>query len=202
MRAWLALEYIDRAAINAKSMAFRDALLSVFLIRDWHLTDAFPHIIELFFTDNYDIVISPENDIKQYEPYRSHADEDKAREELESFTANYPLMELPYFLAIIKADSDTLIGHIGAGGLDISETEQGCELEYAICKEYRGLRYATEALSAFAPWFLREFGEERIFALVHQENAASCKAVQNAGFRLYEGAIMNKKPGRNAYIYG
>ena len=143
--------------------------------------------------------------IKKYDPYRFYADENKARKDLELYISNYSAKkspyDFPYYLAVVKTDINKLIGLIGIGGLDISETERGYELEYLIRKDYRGFGYGTEALKAFAPWCKKEFGIDKIYAMVHQENIASYKALLNAGFTIFEGAIKNKKPQRNAYVF-
>jgi len=137
--------------------------------------------------------------IKKYMPYRFYADENKAREDLECFISNYPEMEMPYYLAIVKTDTNTLVGHIGIGEWDISETERGHEIEYAISKHYRKFHYATEALTAFTPWCKNKFVIDKIYALVNKQNIASCKALLNAGFILCEMEVRNKK--RNVYIF-
>jgi len=144
-----------------------------------------------------------DEEIQKYMPYLKCPDENRAIERLEWFIENYSEKKLTYYnLAIVKTDINKLIGHIGIGIWDISESEQGYEIEYAIGKDYRGFHYATEALAAFTPWCKSKFGIDKVYALVRQQNIASCKALLNAGFVLCEMEFENKKNSqRNVYVY-
>jgi hypothetical protein len=83
-------------------------------------------------------------------PNHSHDDENKAREEVESFISGYKTMEILYHYAITK--DGILIGHVGIG-----ETKDDSISVYEICcginKNHRGFGYAAEASKAFACYY-------------------------------------------------
>jgi RimJ/RimL family protein N-acetyltransferase len=115
-------------------------------------------------------------------PNHSHDNEDKAREEVESFISGYKTrMEILYHYAVTK--DGILIGHVGIG-----ETKNDSISVYEICcginKNHRGFGYAAEAAKAFASWCKSEFGIDKIFASTEQENIASIKTLLKAGFTL------------------
>jgi len=139
--------------------------------------------------------------IKKYMPFRSYSGECEAKKALEALISHYSPESLPYYLAVVKTDSGALIGHIGIGEWDISETQRANELEYAISVGYRGSRYAAEALRAFAPWIKRKFRLESVYALIDKHNLPSRKTLESAGFSLAEGEYQNKKRTTDVYVY-
>jgi RimJ/RimL family protein N-acetyltransferase len=130
--------------------------------------------VNIYFINNNDA------QVRKYMPDHSHDNVEKAYDEISGFLQQYIEMKMPYHFAIIK--DDILIGHIGIGDSDI-----GCgifEICCAINKDNRGLGYATEAIKAFVPWCKHTFGIDKIYASMSQENIASSKTAQNAGFKL------------------
>jgi len=156
------------------------------VIREFTLDD-----VSAYFKNN------DEEQIKKYMPNHAHSDINKAREEIEECMSNYADMKMPCHFAIVK--DNMLIGHIGIGEWDIDENNRSHEIEYAISKDYRGLNYGAEALKAFAPWCKNELGIDKVYALVNEQNIASCKALSKAGFTLIEMEVKNKK--RNVYVF-
>jgi RimJ/RimL family protein N-acetyltransferase len=138
--------------------------------------------IRKFTIDDVYIYFENNNDaeVKKYMPDHSHDNVEKAYDEITGFLKQYLKMKMPYHFAVIK--DNILIGHIGIGDSDI-----GCGI-YEICcainKDNRGLGYATEAIKSFVPWCKHTFGIKKIFASMNQENNASTKTAQNAGFKL------------------
>jgi RimJ/RimL family protein N-acetyltransferase len=164
------------------------------ILREFNISD-----LKLFYK------ISQDDKIKKYAPSMFYADESKAREELDRIISCYPNMELAYYLAIVKKDTNILIGHIGISESDLlvkygSESDineynkrgGGHEIEYAICKDYRGFGYASEALKAFAPWCKNKFNTGKICASTLRQNIASCKTLSNAGFTILDEQLSCK----------
>jgi RimJ/RimL family protein N-acetyltransferase len=157
------------------------------ILREFHISD-----LKLFYENSQD------EQTKKYSSMLFYADENTAREDLERYISNYLDMKLAYYLAIIKKDTNILIGHIGifdsdifikyGSESDISKNERGYggyEIEYAISKEYRCFGYASEALKIFAPWCKNKFATEKIGASIKRQNIASYKTLLNAGFTLF-----------------
>ena len=132
--------------------------------------------------------------IKKNMPNHTHGSENEARDEVESFIANYVEMKMPCHWAIVKADSGTLIGHIGIGD------ETGIhEICCGISKDYRGYNYAAEASAAFSLWCKSVFGVDKIYASTNPANVASCRTLLKAGFSLQETEFGDEKD--NLYVF-
>lgn len=56
------------------------------------------------------------------------------------------------------------------------------ELSYLVAEKYQRNGYAKEALKAIILWIMREWQSERIFAEIHQDNAASKTFIKSLGF--------------------
>jgi len=122
--------------------------------------------------------------IKKFMPNHTHCDENDARDEVRSFIANYAELKMPCHWAIVKADTGTLIGHIGIGeGELIDRTYEIC---CAIRKDYRGHHYAAEAVTAFALWCKSTYGIGKIYASTNPINIAAGETLLKAGFTLQE----------------
>jgi ribosomal-protein-alanine N-acetyltransferase len=85
----------------------------------------------------------------------------------------------PYVLGVCLIDSGELIGHVGLSPLN-GQTEIG----YAIADRYQGRGFASQAVRAMSEWALARFDLPRILGIVATDNAASCKVLENAGYRL------------------
>ncbi|HET9158492.1 MAG TPA: GNAT family N-acetyltransferase [Myxococcaceae bacterium] len=71
-------------------------------------------------------------------------------------------------------------------GVDVERTS--AELGYWLGAPYRGRGIMTEAIRAFTDEAFETFSLTRIFALPFAHNAASCRALEKAGFEL-EGIL-------------
>jgi ribosomal-protein-alanine N-acetyltransferase len=160
------------------------------IIRKFTLSDS-----KQYYENNQD------EQIKKFMPEHTHINEDEAHKEVASFIANYIELKMPCHWAIIKADTDMLIGHIGVGEADINGIENTYEICCAINKNYRGNNYAVEAVQAFVSWCKNTFDISKVYASTNQENIASRKTLLNAGFILCENEYVNKKPHLNVYIF-
>jgi len=137
-------------------------------LREFKITD-----VDNFFQNNQDELI------KRFLDYRYYSTKEDALKTLEGFISRYPNKDLPYYVAIIKTDTNQLIGHIGVGKM-----QNVIELEFAIGKAYRGNRFATESVIAFVTWCKNNLMIDHIYALVKPENTASCYVLESSGFSL------------------
>lgn len=159
-------------------------------LREFRMTDS-----HAYFLNNRD------EQIRKYLPFRAHSDESGAKEDIACSIRHYCPKSFPYILAIVKTDTDKLIGHIGIGDWDISETDRENEIEYAISEKYRGFGYAAEAVGAFAPWCKSEFRLDTVYALVNRRNISSCKTLARAGFALSGRKFRGIKETTDVYTY-
>jgi len=160
------------------------------IIREFEISDS-----NRYYKNNRD------EQIKIFMPNHYHENENEAAEEIKSGIANYEGFKDPCHWAIVKADTNELIGHIGIGKCE----KIGIEHEYEICcainKENRGNNYAAEAVRAFVPWCKSELGVDKIYASTERQNISSNKALLNAGFILCEREFENKKTNLNVYVF-
>lgn len=82
------------------------------------------------------------------------------------------------------------IGSIGARWLQ--EPEDGVEVGYWIAAQARGQRLCTRALRLVSRWLLDEHGVMRLQLRADEENAASQKVAENAGF-VREGVLRSSR---------
>ena len=121
---------------------------------------------------------SQEESLKKWLPDQVYADIDEARETLEFLISKYGKKEFPFVMAVVKRDSNELIGHVG-----LSKIKQGIEIGYAIGQKHQNKGYAKEAVNAYAEWAKEEFCLEKIYGIVKDENYASCTVLEKAGFK-------------------
>ncbi|MCL2406756.1 MAG: SMC-Scp complex subunit ScpB [Defluviitaleaceae bacterium] len=160
-------------------------------IREFNLDDT-----PQYFLNNQD------EQIKAYMSDHSHISEDDAREEIKSFIDNYDSLRMPCHFAIVRTDTNTLIGHIGIGEADLKGIGKAYEICYAINKDFRGRSYATEAVQAFMVWCKNTHDITNVYASVNQENNASHKTLLKAGFNVTDTEFENQKPNRIVYCLG
>ena len=82
------------------------------------------------------------------------------------------------------------IGSIGARWLP--EPEDGVEVGYWVAAQARGQGLCTRALRLVSGWLLKEHGVMRIQLRADEENAASKKVAENAGFTR-EGVLRSSR---------
>lgn len=73
------------------------------------------------------------------------------------------------------------VGDLCFKGLDFKGM---VEIGYGIKKEYEGLGYMTEAVTAMARWASEQIGVNDVEAEIDPENKASQRVLEKAGFRL------------------
>ena len=141
---------------------------------------------------------SQEESLKKWLPDQVYADIDEAKETLEFLISKYKEKEFPFVMAVIKKDSNEVIGHVG-----LSEIKQGIEIGYAIGQKYQNKGYASEAVNAYATWAKKEFCLEKIYAVVKCENYASIVVLEKSEFTYVKDDIegeFDRKALRKIYI--
>jgi len=141
---------------------------------------------------------SQEEALKKWIPDQVYADLDEARETLEFLISKYKEKEYPFVMAVVKKDTDELIGHIG-----LSVIKRGIEVGYGIGEKYQNKGYAREAVDAYTTWGKKEFSLDKIYGVVECENYASCKVLENSQFTFLEEDVVgefDKKKHRKIYI--
>jgi RimJ/RimL family protein N-acetyltransferase len=83
----------------------------------------------------------------------------------------------PYVLAIERADTGELLGHVGFSPLDGE-----VEVSFAVAEAARGRGYAAEALVHACDWLARTFGVPRVLAITAVANVASRRVLERASF--------------------
>jgi RimJ/RimL family protein N-acetyltransferase len=75
------------------------------------------------------------------------------------------------------------IGHVQA-----TPIRKGWEIGYHVGEAFTGQGYATEAVTVFLSFILKQLNICEIVGICHVDNVASCKVMENCGFALeYEG---------------
>ena len=84
-----------------------------------------------------------------------------------------------HFFAIVKKESNKLIGYCGIGGIEYDRTQN--EVFYGIHQGYWGNGYATEVGRAMLKYGFVTLGLDRIIGAVHTENAGSINVLEKIG---------------------
>ncbi len=74
-------------------------------------------------------------------------------------------------------DSDTFVGTI-----NITPKDEGAEIGYWLDARHTGRGYATLATGALAKWGVQDMGQDRVYAEVVEDNGASIRVLERAGF--------------------
>lgn len=83
--------------------------------------------------------------------------------------------------AVVLKQENTVIGSVGCSYYeDLQETG----LTYFTGREYRNRGYAAEAAKAYADFFLKNYSPSKMIATIREENRASWRVAEKAGFRL------------------
>lgn len=101
--------------------------------------------------------------------------------------------------AIELLEDSTFVGHCHVSCIDeLNETE----VAYGISKQHRGNGYATEAAVSLTKWALETFNLPYVVATISEDNIASLKVIEKAGFS-YCGMkeLKNYSEERREFIY-
>jgi [ribosomal protein S5]-alanine N-acetyltransferase len=128
----------------------------------------------------------------------SHANDKRISRQLrDRFPYPYALADARAFIAAVGAHEPPICfaiavddRAIGGIGLDRQSDVNRCtaELGYWLGVQYWGQGIATDAIKAITPWAMDALDLQRIFALPFADNAASCRALEKAGYVL-EGTM-------------
>lgn len=121
-----------------------------------------------------------------------------------------PEMNIPntwFQLAIVLKESGTVIGDVGihflgsgansesgsgansdsgagtSGSSDSDSENKQAELGYTLHKDFRGMGYATEAISAIIDYLIFDLKKHRITASIDPSNTNSIRLIERLGFR-------------------
>ncbi|MBQ6589424.1 MAG: GNAT family N-acetyltransferase [Butyrivibrio sp.] len=89
-----------------------------------------------------------------------------------------------YICSIICLKDDERV--IGTVGNTYYEDTGKIGICYGIGAEYRQHGLATEAVRAYLEYFFQHYDEKEIIATILDENIASCKTAEKAGFKLLD----------------
>jgi hypothetical protein len=113
------------------------------------------------------------------------------------------LMRTEMPLLLFLKEGGTYVGGSGLHAFDWAVPK--CETGYWLRAGYQGRGLAVEAVNAITTWALETLGMRRIEALPDDENLASCRVCERAGYAL-EGVLRNDRAApdgtlRNTRIY-
>ena len=75
---------------------------------------------------------------------------------------------------------------VGAIGVTLRDDVERCsaEIGYWLGEQYWGRGIATRSLAGFTPYAFETYGVERLYGIPFANNAASCRVLEKAGYRL------------------
>ena len=99
---------------------------------------------------------------------------------------------------ICLKDGENVIGTVGNTYYEDTGKIGIC---YGIGAEYRQRGYASEAVKAYLDFFFGHYGEEEIIATISDENTASCRTAEKAGFVLTDTRMYQDIYDSQARLY-
>lgn len=134
--------------------------------------------------------MSREEGVRTWLPDQIYADEAEAAAVLRQLIAwvrdpGTP-QHAPYVLAVCRAGAAEPIGHAG-----LSPLRGDVEVGFAIERRWQGRGLATAAVRQLVAWSLGRFALPRVLGVVADDNAASWRVLERAGFELE-----SRSPGR------
>lgn len=85
------------------------------------------------------------------------------------------------YVCTVKRKDGPLLGYV-----QLCRIGEGWEIGYHVAEAYRGLGYAQESVQAFLPVMMDSLGIDRVWGVVDEHNAASCRVLEKCGFTLVE----------------
>ncbi len=82
---------------------------------------------------------------------------------------------------LVKKETQEVIGSVGCS---YYEDLEKIGIVYFIGTQYRNHGYATEAIKAYASYFLQHYKQDEIIATIRENNTPSWRAIEKAGFVL------------------
>ena len=115
---------------------------------------------------------------------------------LVTYVGHWALMGFGYWVLEEKA-TRRFVGELGFADFkrDIAASMRDVpELGFALAARAHGKGYASEAVRAALAWGDEHLPAERTVCLVNEDNAASLRVVQKAGYTAFEHAVLNEQP--------
>ena len=117
---------------------------------------------------------------------------------VQELTEAYGSPDGPYVYAVLCQ------GGALAGYVELCRIDDGWEIGYHMGEEHRGRGYAAESIAAFLPVMMDKLALDRVWGVVAEENAASCRVLEKCGFRLVErgeGMYHGSIRARRRYVF-
>ena len=100
--------------------------------------------------------------------------------------------------SVEERSSGEFVGDCGLIRKEIAGQDE-VELVYLIVRKHWGRGIATEAASAVRDYAFRDLDLDRLVAMVHPENAASCRVAEKIGMA-YDGIVERPKGPMRLYV--
>ncbi|MBQ1398010.1 MAG: GNAT family N-acetyltransferase [Clostridia bacterium] len=131
--------------------------------------------------------LSLDENNRRFQPDEVFETAEDALETIQYLSANYGNPEAPQVYPVILKDKDCNIGHVELVPIGEGEWEIG----YHIGESFTRRGYASEAVKAFLPVIMKQFGLDHVMGICAAENAASRAVMEKCGFvKEYEGEAM------------
>lgn len=125
---------------------------------------------------------SLDEDTRKFLPDEVFETPEDARETIAFLMTQYSTEDGPLVYPVVTK-AGNIIGYV-----QLVPIEEGWEIGYHIAEKYRGLGYATEAVSEFMPAIAKRKGISEIYGICMKENVASVRVMEKCGFEiLYTG---------------
>jgi RimJ/RimL family protein N-acetyltransferase len=115
---------------------------------------------------------------------------------LVGYAGQWSLMGFGYWV-IENRSTHRFLGELGFADFqrEIAASMRGVpELGFALAPDARGKGYASEAVHAALAWGDEHLASDRTVCLIDEDNAASIRVVQKAGYAIFERAVFNNQP--------
>lgn len=132
-------------------------------------------------------LLSLDENNRQFQPDEVFETEQEALETVQYLAAHYGDPEAPQVYPVLLKEQRRNIGHVELVPIGGGEWEIGYHIGQAFTR--RG--YASEAVAAFLPVIMKEFGLDHVMGICAAENAASRAVMEKCGFvKEFEGEAM------------
>lgn len=131
--------------------------------------------------------LSVDENNRRFQPDEVFETEQDALYAIQYLSANYGNPEAPQVYPVILKEKGCNIGHVELVPLENGEWEIG----YHIGMTFARKGFASEAVKAFMPVIMKQFGLDHIMGICAAENCASRRVMEKCGFVMeFEGNAM------------
>lgn len=100
--------------------------------------------------------------------------------------------------SLVLKDTGNIVGTVGCSYYIDMEQVGIC---YFLGSDYRGMGYATEAVTAYVKYFLENYNTKPLIATIKDKNTAAVKVAEAAGFKLKETKMYKDITDENEQLY-